>query len=97
MSRLTAFSTAIVGALALAPWIVLLLGGENRSLGWWGALIVYPAAIAVLVLVGAIIRDVLARRYWALVAPVLVLLAFCAGFVVWIVVAFHSADFSIVD
>ena len=98
MSKLTAFSTVIVGALAVAPWMVTLLGDDSmNSVGWWGALIVYPGAIAVLVLIAAVIRDVLSRRYWALVAPILVLLAVCIGFVIWLAVAFHSADFTIVD
>ena len=97
MSKLTAFSSAFVGALAFAPWMVLLAGQSNDSVGWWAALIVYPGAIAVLMLIVAVVRDVRARRYWALLAPVLVLFAFCLGFVIWAVVAFHSADFSIVD
>lgn len=98
MSKLTAFSTAIVGTLAVAPWMVTLLADNSlNSVGWWIALIVYPGAIAVLVLIAAVIRDVLSRRYWALVAPILVLLAFCIGFVVWLAVAFHSTDFNIVD
>jgi hypothetical protein len=90
MSKLTAVSTAIVGALAIGPWMLALLGG--RSIGWWAALIVYPGAIAVLVLIAAVIRDVRARRYSALLAPVLVLFAFCVGFLVWLAVAFQSFD-----
>jgi NADH:ubiquinone oxidoreductase subunit 6 (subunit J) len=74
-----------------------LAGQSDRSVGWWAALIVYPGAIAVLMLIAAVIRDVHARRYWALLAPVLVLFAFCLGFVTWVVVALHSADFSVVD
>ena len=91
MSKLTASLTAIVGALGILPWMLALLG--ERSIGWWAALIVYPGAIAVIVLIAAVIRDVRARRYWALLAPVLVLFAFCIGFLIWLAVAWQSSDF----
>ena len=98
MSKLTAFSTAIVGALAIAPWMLALGLEHNRSsIGWWAAPIIYPGATAVLVLIVAIIRDVRAHRYWALIAPGLVLVAFCVGFVIWFAVALHSANFTVVD
>jgi NADH:ubiquinone oxidoreductase subunit 6 (subunit J) len=90
MSKLTTSSTAIVGALAILPCLLALLG--ERSIGWWAALIVYPGAIAVLVLIVAVVRDVRARRYWALLAPVLVLFALCVGFLIWLAVAMQSFD-----
>jgi len=94
MSKLTAFSTTIVGALAIAPWLAALTGHNNASsIGWWAALIVYPGAIAVLVLIAAVVRDVRARRYWALLAPALVAFAFLVGLVVWFAVAMQSSDF----
>jgi hypothetical protein len=91
MSKLTASWTVIVGALAVLPWMLALLG--ERSIGWWVALIVYPGAIAVLVLIVAVVRDVRGRRYWALLAPVLVLFAFCVGFFVWLAATWQSSDF----
>jgi NADH:ubiquinone oxidoreductase subunit 6 (subunit J) len=75
----------------MATWMLALLGGS--SIGWWAALIVYPGAIAVLVLIVAVVRDVRARRYWALLAPVIVLFAFCVGFLIWLAVAMQSSDF----
>ncbi len=90
MSRLTAYSTAIAGALAILPWLFALSRAD--SVGWWAALTVYPGAIVVLVLIAAVVRDLRARRYWALLAPVLVLFAFCVGFLVWFLVAMQSFD-----
>jgi hypothetical protein len=93
MSKLTAFSTTITGVFAIAPWLAALAGHNSGSLGWWAALIIYPGAIAVLVLIAAVIRDVRARRYWALLAPLLVLFASCVGFLIWLAVAWQSSDF----
>src|SRR5665213_1863315 len=50
-------------------------------------------SVPVLLLIAAVIRDVRARRYWALLAPVLVLFAFCIGFLIWLAVAWQSSDF----